>query len=416
MLMYSYIKPGTRGCSITPLPLVLCFLFSGSVNAADWEPVEDPALLRELFSDTLLQATLKGGVKAEATYNADGTGELRAWGDTFARSWEVRGNDRVCIGMEREVKCFKIERSSDQAETYRATDTASGEQAVMTVTRVDGKIVLSGKPDADSDAPVPGSGAAKPSADEIAASLANPNTPLASLNMKFQYRQFEGELPGADDETGSGFIFQPTLPFPLDGGAKILFRPAIPFQFDQPVFDTANGDFDSESGIGDIGYDLAYAPKSEGGRLLAYGIVGSIPTATEDSLGTDRWTLGPEFLIGKASKEYVLGALLTHQWDVAGSGDADISLSSMNLFYVFLPGGGWNIGTAPIMTYDHESDEATIPINLNAGKTVILGGRPWKIGAEVNYFVDSPDTFAQEWFVGFNISPVVENGLVSWFK
>ena len=104
MLMYSYIKPGTRGCSITPLPLVLCFLFSGSVNAAEWEPVEDPALLRELFSDTLLQATLKGGVKAEATYNADGTGELRAWGDTFARSWEVRGNDRVCIGMEQLLK------------------------------------------------------------------------------------------------------------------------------------------------------------------------------------------------------------------------------------------------------------------------------------------------------------------------
>ncbi len=413
MLTFRSPEPGTQGRSMTLLLLSLC---SATAAAADWQPVEDPALLRELFSDTLLQATLKDGVKAEATYNADGTGELRAWGDTFARTWEVRGNDQVCIGMGREVKCFKIERSSDQADTYRATDSASGEQIVMTVTRVDGKIVLSGKPDADSDAPVPGSGAAKPSADEIAASLANPNTPLASLNMKFQYRQFEGDLPGADDETGSGFIFQPTLPFPLDGGAKILFRPAIPIQFDQPVFDAADGDFESESGIGDIGYDLAYAPKSEGGRLLAYGIVGSIPTATEDSLGTDRWTLGPEFLIGKASKKYVLGALFTHQWDVAGSGDADISLSSMNLFYVFLPGGGWNIGTAPVMSYDHESEEATIPINLNAGKTVILGGRPWKIGAEINYFVDPPDAFAQEWFVGFNISPVVENGLVDWFK
>jgi hypothetical protein len=47
---------------------------------------------------------------------------------------------------------------------------------------------------------------------------------------------------------------------------------------------------------------------------------------------------------------------------------------------------------------------------------VILSGRPWKIGAEINYFVDTPDAFAQEWFIGFNISPVVENGMVEWFK
>jgi hypothetical protein len=394
----------------------LYVLSGGIANAADWEPVEDPALLRELFSDTLLETTLKNGVKAEANYNADGTGELRAWGDSFARTWEIKGNDQVCIGTEREVKCFSMEQSTDQADTYRATNSASGEQAVIAVTRSEGKVVIDSKPDSKSGGSTTGGGAAKPSADEIAASLANPNTPLASLNLKIQYRQFEGDLPGADDETGIGFVFQPSLPFPLDSGAKILFRPAIPLQIDQPVFDATNGEFDSESGIGDIGYDLAYAPKGEAGQLLAYGIVGSIPTATEDSLGSDRWTLGPEILIGKLTRKYLLGALLTHQWDIAGSGDADISLSALNLFYVFLPGGGWNVGTAPIMSYDHENEEATIPINLNAGKTVILAGRPWKLGAEINYFVDSPDAFAQEWFIGFNISPVVENGLVEWFK
>jgi len=405
----------SRGPSINVL-LALYVLSGGIAHAADWEPVEDPALLRELFSDTLMQTTLKSGVKTEATYNADGTGELRAWGDTFARTWEVKGNDQVCFGLEREVRCFNIEQSADQADTYRATDNANGEQVVITVIRDDGQIVLDSKADAKSEAPTPESGAAKPSADEIAASLANPNTPLASLNLKIQYRQFEGDLPGANDETGTGLIFQPSLPFPLDSGAKILFRPAIPIQIDQPVFDAASGEFDSESGIGDIGYDLAYAPKSEAGQLLAYGIVGSIPTATEDSLGSDRWTLGPEILIGKLTRKYILGALLTHQWDIAGSGDADISLSALNLFYVFLPGGGWNVGTAPIMSYDHENEEATIPINLNAGKTVILAGRPWKLGAEINYFVDSPDAFAQEWFIGFNISPVVENGLAEWFE
>ncbi|MHC4166475.1 MAG: hypothetical protein ACYSWQ_05920 [Planctomycetota bacterium] len=39
------------------------------------------------------------------------------------------------------------------------------------------------------------------SADEIAQKLANPNTPLASLNFRLQYRTFEGALPHADPAT-----------------------------------------------------------------------------------------------------------------------------------------------------------------------------------------------------------------------
>ncbi len=45
--------------------------------------------------------------------------------------------------------------------------------------------------------------------------LANPNTPLASLNFKLQYRTYEGDLPNADDQDSTTLLFQPSLPFPL---------------------------------------------------------------------------------------------------------------------------------------------------------------------------------------------------------
>ena len=38
------------------------------------------------------------------------------------------------------------------------------------------------------------------SADEVAKELANPNTSLASLTFKNQYRWYTGDLPGADDQ------------------------------------------------------------------------------------------------------------------------------------------------------------------------------------------------------------------------
>jgi len=50
------------------------------------------------------------------------------------------------------------------------------------------------------------------------------------------------------------------------------------------------------------------------------------------------------------------------------------------------------------------------------GKTVIWSGRPWKLNAEINYFVERADAFGPEWMIGFNVAPVVENVLASWFK
>ena len=65
------------------------------------------------------------------------------------------------------------------------------------------------------------------------------------------------------------------------------------------MFDAEELDFDSHFGLGDISFDLAYARTTKTGILLAGGLIASIPTATKDELGPDRWTLGPELLLGK---------------------------------------------------------------------------------------------------------------------
>ena len=268
------------------------------------------------------------------------------------------------------------------------------------------------------------SSASAESAEDVAAKLANPNTPLATMNLKLQYRTFEGDLPDADEQDSTTLLFQPSLPFPLDNGATVFFRPAIPLILDQSV-PTLNDqavviddliDFETETGIGDTGFDLAYGRTSEDGFVWAAGVVGSMPTASKEELGTDLWTLGPELLLAQLSKERVLGMLATHQWDYAGDGDAEISLTSVQLIATWLPGGGWNYGTSPNLTYDHEGDQWTVPLNFSFGKTVIWDDRPWKLGFEINYYVENADAYAPDWFIGFSIGPVVENKLAEWFK
>lgn len=118
---------------------------------------------------------------------------------------------------------------------------------------------------------------------------------------------------------------------------------------------------------------------------------------------------------GKATPKYVTGVFPNHQWDIGGSGNKDISLTTIQPFYTYLPGGGWSVGTGPAITYDWEATQWTVPLQINAGKTVVIGGRPWKFSAELNYYVEKPDTFGPEWMLGINVAPVVKNGLASWF-
>ena len=88
-------------------------------------------------------------------------------------------------------------------------------------------------------------------------------------------------------------------------------------------------------------------------------------------------------------------------------GGRDISLTTLQFFVVYLPGRAWRLASSPIMNYDHVTDEWTIPINIAAGKTVIMNGRPWKFGLQYWHYVESPDDFGPDYQIRFSVSPVV---------
>ena len=64
-------------------------LLSQAGIAQTWEPIRDADQLTKLFSDTKFETPLTGKARATARYNADGTGEMTAWGVTYERSWQI---------------------------------------------------------------------------------------------------------------------------------------------------------------------------------------------------------------------------------------------------------------------------------------------------------------------------------------
>lgn len=230
------------------------------------------------------------------------------------------------------------------------------------------------------------------SVDEIAKELSNPATPLASLNNVFEFHTFKGDLPGADNQTRFSYSFQPSMPFPLENGKVFIFRPLIPLLLDEPVFNSARNEFDSKGvGLGNISFDLVYGgtddlvygdTDKDMGLLSLFGIFGSLPTATDDAVGSQQWRLGPEVAVGLIKKWGLVGFLAAQSWDVGGSNDEDFSTTTIEYFYAYGLGGVWQFAAGPTIEADWEADSAntwTVPIGIGIEKTTKFGSTPWNI-------------------------------------
>jgi hypothetical protein len=246
------------------------------------------------------------------------------------------------------------------------------------------------------------------SADDLAKELSNPNSPLATLTFKQTYTSFDGNLPGAGDQSSNVSLFQPVFPFPLgDSGTTNLFiRPAFAYVWQQPVFNSGTGEFENKSGWADIGFDVALGRTYDTGLVVVGGVQGTIPTNTDVSGG--QWRLGPEFLVAKIGEKGYWAVFPSHQWDVGGD-NYDYSTSGLELFGGFYLPNAWTIFTDSKWSYDWENDQATMPINLSVSKVAKIGNLPVKFQAGIDYYAKSNDDFGQDWAINFGISPIVPN-------
>ena len=384
--------------------LFACSVWQGAY-ADDWQPMTGGSTLQEFVSGATAEIELRPGVTAVGKYNADGTAEIEAWGDTFLRTWAVKGDDQVCYRSEVETNCFSFEQNGDDPSQFRARNVETGRTVVFRImdaefARVAGEAV----PDEEG-------GLGAPSAAEIAAALSDPNTNLGTMNFQFDYIAFDGDIPGAGSAEAQRMLFQPSLPYALSQTSNLFVRPAVPVIFKQDVPRSGGGFKSAGVDLGDISFDAALARTLSGGFVVVGGLAGTLPTATNDSLGLDQWLLGPEAAVAMVRPWGVAGLLVSHQWDVAGENDYDTSVTGGQYFYTFNIGGGWQINGSPTFSYNHEAgsgDKWTFPLAVGVSRTMILNGRPWKFGVQYWHYVESPDTFGPDYQLRFTISPVVK--------
>ena len=389
-----------------PLFFAVGFIFAIPATADNWESFSGAQTLQKFVSGARAEIELSSGEIVVGDYRADGTASVEAWGETFDRTWEIVGEDRFCYSDFNETNCYTFEQNLDNPGEYRARHVTTDEIFVFRVAGGDPATLTREIP--------PGSegGPSTPSATEIAAQLSNPNTNLGTMNMVFDYVAYDGDLPGADNQSAFRGTFQPSLPYALTPKTNLFVRPAVPIIFKQDL-PNSNGEFDSKGvELGDISFDTMVVSTFKSiGLVFGGGVVGTFPTATDDALGRDQWLLGPEILTAVVRKWGMVGALVTHQWDVAGEDDFDTSITGGQYFYAFNLKDGWQVNAAPVWSYNHEASSGnkwTVPVGIGASKTLMIKGGPWKFGLQYWHYVKSPDLYGPDWQVRVIVSPVVK--------
>lgn len=164
---------------------------------------------------------------------------------------------------------------------------------------------------------------------------------------------------------------------------------------------------DRTSGLGDINYSLFLNPLVTKGSLI-WGLGGSItaPTASDDRLGSGKWSAGPT-AVGLVQPSWgTYGLLARHLWSVAGDSDRrKVSQSLIEPFVNYNLENGWYLLSDSVITVDWKidsGDKVTLPLGGGVGRIFNIGGQAMNARAEAYSNVVQPDR-GPDWTIGFTV-------------
>jgi len=96
---------------------VLVFVLNSPAASQDWVDIKSSKELRALHSNNTFKRTFMG-VPVVEHYRTDGKGILISADLRMPCTWEVKGNDQVCITDERGNFCWKYQHSKKNPEEY----------------------------------------------------------------------------------------------------------------------------------------------------------------------------------------------------------------------------------------------------------------------------------------------------------
>lgn len=235
-------------------------------------------------------------------------------------------------------------------------------------------------------------GAPADSAADLAKKLANPVAALISV--PFQYNHDDNIGPA--DGSKSYLNIQPVIPVTLNPDWNIITRTIVPLVdlHDLP----SKGD--GASGLGDVTASQFFSPKqpTSSGWILGGGPVELLPTASDRTLGTGKWGLGPTFVALKQVGPITYGVLANHIWSVAGDSDrASLNSTFVQPFFAYVTSTKTTFGVNTESTYDWRADSWSVPLNFTVAQLLKVGPQIFQVTVGARYWATAPSNGPEGW-------------------
>jgi hypothetical protein len=215
---------------------------------------------------------------------------------------------------------------------------------------------------------------------------------------------------GAPDGEATFISFQPVYPFRvgdwnlvnrtiislIDAPGPITGRPGNPLPKKGP------GAF----GLGDILHTTFLSPANPGKLIWGIGPAINLPTATNEILGSGKWSAGPSAVVLVQPKPWSVGLLVANLWSFAGdSSRADVNQFMAQPFITYNLCDGWYLTTAPVITanwYANSSERWLVPLGGGVGKSFNIGKQAVNVNVQAYGNVEKP-AGAPDWALQFTV-------------
>ena len=239
---------------------------------------------------------------------------------------------------------------------------------------------------------------------DLRAAVQNPVGAMYSLPLKFSFDY------GAPNGEASFLNIQPVLPVTV-GDWNLINRIIVPL-IDTPGQVAGTPEIpnpppgDGATGLGDINYSLFVSPAKPKGFIWGLGPSIMLPTASDEQLGSEKWSAGPTGVILAQPKWGTYGGLVRQLWSFAGDDDRD-SVNQMLIepFINYNLDGGWYLISDMILTANWNASSGqrwTVPLGGGVGKLLKIGNQAINVRTEAYYNVAKPDS-APDWQWGFTV-------------
>jgi len=221
---------------------------------------------------------------------------------------------------------------------------------------------------------------------ELAKKLTNPVSDLVSVPFQMNWEQGVGP----DKLTRFVLNVQPVVPFSLNEDWNMIARVIVPFVGQPPL----GGGTQAASGISDVLTSIFFSP-AKSSIIWGVGPAISLPSTSEPTLGSGKWSIGPTVVVLKQSGPWTFGALWNQVWSFAGDpARSDVSQMFLQPFPAYNTKSlwTWTVQSETTANWEAPDHKWTVPINVIAAKLSSFGPFPASYQIGIGAFVAHPTT------------------------